>query len=213
MPCKICEKRRPRRFCPGVGGQICAVCCGTGREETVSCPLECEYLREARAHEKPPELVAAQIPNLDIEVSDSFLHRNEPLVSFLMHTLASAALSTPGVVDYDVREALGALVRTWRTRDSGLIYETKPSNLLAAGLQARLQEALEEFRRTAAERMGITTIRDADVLGSLAFLERVEYQMNNGRKRGRAFLDFLRVQMPSLDMAARPPAQSPLLAP
>ena len=212
MPCKICEKRRPSRFCPGVDGQICGICCGTGREETVSCPLDCVYLREARAHEKPREIAAGEIPNLDIQVSDSFLHRNEPLIAFLMHALASAALATPGVVDYDVREALDALVRTWRTRDSGLYYETKPANLLAAGLQARLQEAVEEFRKTAAERMGITTIRDADVLGGLAFLERVEYQVNNGRKRGRAFLDFLRVQTPALE-AAHPPEQSPLLAP
>jgi hypothetical protein len=34
--------------------------------------------------------------------------------------------------------------------------------------------------------------RDADVLGMLVFLERVELDRNNGRPRGRAFLDLLR---------------------
>ena len=45
MNCAICETRRPRRYCPGVRGEICAICCGTAREVTVDCPLDCPYLR------------------------------------------------------------------------------------------------------------------------------------------------------------------------
>lgn len=203
MACKICNVRRPRRYCPGVGGDICALCCGAGREETISCPLDCEYLREARTREKPPQVDEKQIPNLDIEVSDSFLHANEALLGFLMRAIAETALSTQGAVDYDLREMLDAMVRTWRTRESGLYYDTRPANLVAAGMLARVEKAIEEFRRSATERAGLTTIRDADVLGVLAFLERVEYQINNGRKRGRAFIDFLLNQ---LDML-QPPEQ------
>ena len=55
MPCAICQIRRPRRFCPGVRGDICSLCCGTEREVTVNCPLDCEYLQEARKHEKLSE--------------------------------------------------------------------------------------------------------------------------------------------------------------
>ena len=44
-------------------------------------------------------------------------------------------------------------------------------------------------------------LRDADVLGVLVFLERLELQHNNGRRRGRAFLDFLRAYLPE------PPAE------
>jgi hypothetical protein len=200
MTCKLCAIRRPRRFCPGVGGEICSVCCGTGREETVSCPLDCVYLREARAHEKPAIADPKQIPNLDIEVNDSFLRQNEALLAFLVGAVAEAGLGAAGAADYDVREALGALVRTYRTRQSGLYYETKPSNLIAAGIQGRMQKSIDDFRDAVSKRSGMTTLRDADVLGVLAFLERVEYQTNNGRRRGRAFLDFLRAQ--STAMAA-----------
>ena len=195
MACKICNVRRPRRFCPGVGGDICAVCCGTGREETVSCPLDCEYLREARTREKPPEIDEKQIPNLDIKVPDSFLHANEPLLAFLMRAIAETALTTQGAIDYDVRDMLDAMVRTSRTRESGLYYETRPSNLVAVSMLARIEKAIEEFRSAATERAGLTTIRDADLLGVLAFLQRIEYQIDNGRKRGRAFIDFLRNQV------------------
>jgi len=40
------------------------------------------------------------------------------------------------------------------------------------------------------------TLRDADVLGTLVFLERLQIQHNNRRRRGRAFLDFLRTYFP-----------------
>src|ERR1035441_6424798 len=54
MQCSICQTRRSRRFCPGVRGEICSLCCGEEREVTVDCPLDCEFLREGRRHEKAP---------------------------------------------------------------------------------------------------------------------------------------------------------------
>ena len=38
----------------------------------------------------------------------------------------------------------------------------------------------------------MTRTRDSDVLGLLVFLRRIELDRNNGRRRGRAFLDALR---------------------
>jgi hypothetical protein len=213
MVCKICEERRPRRFCPGVGGEICSVCCGTSREETVNCPLDCTYLREARTHEKPPEVDPKDIPNLDIEVRESFLHSNDVLLAALIRAVAEAAMSTPGAVDYDIREALDALVRTYRTLESGLYYETKPANLVAAAIQEKTRQGLDVFRRETEKRAGITTVRDVDVLGMLAFLQRAEYQVNNGRKRGRAFLDFLLSRLPGLAPAEGLRSSSPLVLP
>ena len=37
----------------------------------------------------------------------------------------------------------------------------------------------------------MTKTRDADILGLLVFLQRLEFARNNGKKRGRAFVDFL----------------------
>ncbi len=55
MKCVICEVRTARRHCPGVRGEICSVCCGTERENTIACPFDCTYLREARLREKRPK--------------------------------------------------------------------------------------------------------------------------------------------------------------
>ncbi len=166
------------------------------------------YLREARLREKPAQIDRKQIPNADIEVSNAFVQRNAQLLGSLMHAIAAAGLGTPGAVDFDVREALESLVRTYRTRESGLYYETRPSNLIAAGIMDRLQKSIEEFRKAAAEKAGLTTVRDADVLGMLAFFQRLEYQFNNGHKRGRAFLDYLQSQCTGLDLDLREPAAS-----
>ncbi len=194
MTCTLCHVRRARRACPGVGGDICSVCCGTEREQTIGCPLDCPYLREARSHEKPEPIDPKDIPHHDIPVDEPFLQRNEILLAAVMHAVAEAGLGTAGAVDADVREALDSLVRTYRTRESGLYYETRPSNLIAAAVLERIQKGIEDFRQELAKRSGMETLRDADILGVLVFLESVEYQLDNGRKRGRAFLDVLREQ-------------------
>ena len=127
MECAICHTRRPRRFCPGVRGEICSLCCGTEREVSVDCPLECEFLREARRREKPPEPSAAELPNRDIQVSERLLRDNEPLLAFLSVTIFQTAMQVPGVVDHDVLDALDGLIRTYRSLQSGVYYESRPT--------------------------------------------------------------------------------------
>ena len=171
---------------------------------TLDCPLDCQYLREARQHERPIPVKPDEFPNRDIRVTEAFLRDHEPLLVAMGRAVLLAGLNTPGAVDFDVREALAALIRTYRTLDSGLYYETRPENTVAAEIARRIQEAVAEFRRIEEEKMQITKTRDTDVLGVLAFLQRLEIDRNNGRKRGRAYLDFLRGQFPG---AANQPDQ------
>jgi hypothetical protein len=191
MACAICQIRRPRRFCPGVRGDICTLCCGTEREVTVDCPLDCEYLRQAHRHEKAQPLSAEALPNQDLMLSRDTLDENEEFLTFVAQALARAALSNPAVVDLDIREALDATIRTHRTLQSGLVYASVPANPLAARLCSALDAAIDEFRRAEAERLGIHKTRESTALGVLAFLQHFEISYNNGRRRGRAFLDAL----------------------
>lgn len=208
MKCQICETRKARRYCPGVHGEICSICCGNEREVSISCPLDCPYLMEARQHEKPHEVNIEDVPNRDIQVTEEFLREHEPLFVFLSSRLLDAALSSSGAVDSDVRDALQSLIRTYRTLESGLYYETKPANLIAAGIHQRMQEAIEALRKELAEKNAMP-IRDAEILGTLVFLERVELHQNNGRPRGRAFIDYLRTYFPHGEESAAP--SSPLI--
>ena len=191
MPCAICELRRAKRFCPGVRGDICTICCGIEREVTVACPLDCEYLRDARRHEKPALIDSASVPHQDIRVSEKFLEENEALLVFLGASLGAAAIETTGVSDRDVHDALEALIRTYRTLQSGVYYETRPDNALARPLFDRIQSAVQEFRTEEQGRLGIPKTRDADVLGLLVCLQRLALDCDNGRRQGRSFIDRL----------------------
>jgi hypothetical protein len=193
MPvCELCESRRARRACPGIRGQICTVCCGAEREVSIHCPLECEYLQEARRYERTPEPDPEKLPSADIPLSDEFVEGHTRLIALIAHSLMRAALEMPGAVDSDVREALDSLVRTYRTLESGLYYETLPTNPLAGGIHSAVRRTLEETHRRLRERTGVAPYRDADVLGVLVYLQRLHYIYDNGRRRGRAFIDFLR---------------------
>lgn len=191
MSCALCESRKPRRYCLGVRGEICAPCCGAEREVTVSCPFECEYLQEARRHERAPDLEEKDIPNLDIEVTESFLNENDPLVTLSSRLLLESALEVPGAADRDLHEALETLVKTFRTLQSGLYYESRPNNPLAAAIHQGFQARLAQARQQMAQQTGVNSIRDSAVLGVLAFLQRMALHYDNGRGRGRSFLHFL----------------------
>jgi hypothetical protein len=158
----------------------------------VECPLDCEFLREGRRHEKPAARAAAEFPNRDIQVSEKLLRDNEPLLTILSLTIFRAAMQVPGVVDGDVLEALDGLIRTYRSLQSGVYYESRPSNLLAGSIFGAVQGALTAYRDAEQRELGMTKTRDADVLGVLVFLQYFALDRDNGRRRGRAFLHALR---------------------
>lgn len=146
------------------------------------------------------------MPHRDIEVSERFLAEHEQLVVLTGRLLVVAALQTPGAVDSDVRDALDALTRTYRTAASGLIYESRPANRIAESIAERFQKEMSDFRERMAQRTGVHSIRDHDLLGALVFWQRMEWQGNNGRRKGRAFIDSLVSLLPP------PPQQENLVA-
>jgi hypothetical protein len=178
----------------------------------VSCPLDCAYLREARKHDRTPPIDPTKIPNQDITVTEQLLNENEELLAFLSLTLAGAASETPGAVDFDAREALDALIRTYRTLESGVYYESRPTNPLAANICDIVKAGIAEFQREETKRLGMTKTRDAGILGLLVFLQRFELDRNNGRRKGRAFLAALRnVNADESELASAPPSSSLIL--
>jgi len=179
----------------------------------VDCPLTCEYLQKARKRDKAVAIEPAQVPDQDIQVSEKFVDEHEPLVVYLGSALAKTAFETPGAVDFDVREALDSLIRAYRTLASGVLYESLPPNPLAAYIHRSMQAAITEFARQEQERFGMTRTRDADVLRLLVFLRRIELYRNNGRRRGRAFLDALREFYSAKPGSVPPPSSSSLILP
>lgn len=162
---------------------------------SLSCPLECEWLQEAHRHEKPLQ-PTAPLPNQDVRITEQFLREHEELLLRCAYSLLEAARSTAGVVDTDVVAALEALIRTYRTLESGLVYETRAENNIAASVQRSFSESLAGWLKAETERGAISPVRDRDVLAILVFLQHLGLTNQNGRPRGRMFLDMLRQMAP-----------------
>ena len=194
--CAICSTRRAKRLCPGLRADICSICCGREREETIACPFDCEFLNQGRDHARLRELKPEEICHPDIIVKEEFLRDHEPLVLVVAAALADGAESLEGLIDNDAREAIESLVQTYRALGSGLIYESKPKNPIAAALHELVQLRVVEFRQAIEAQAGYAGILDSHVLGVLIFLQRMELQLNNHRRRGRSFLGAVRNFIP-----------------
>jgi hypothetical protein len=147
-----------------------------------------------------------QVSNQDIVVREDFLATHEPVLLFCVYSLVEAATKTPGTIDTDVMAALEALIQTYRTLESGLIYETRPENHVASAVQRAFSASLDEYQKTRAEREGIFTLRNSELLKIFAFLHRIGQQTQNGRPRGRMFLDLLRQMTPNPSVEERAPS-------
>jgi hypothetical protein len=161
MSCPICHQRKPKRACPALGQQICAVCCGTKRLVEINCPPDCGYLSASRTH--PPAVVQRQ-QELDrammLPLVQSLSERQTRL--FLM--LAAAVSRHQGeafqrVVDEDVAQAAAALAFTLETVGRGIVYEQQPTSLVASRLMAEMKTLVDEVVKNA----GSALERDAAI--------------------------------------------------
>ncbi len=192
MNCAICGVRKPKRHCVAVNGDICSVCCGTEREQSIDCPFHCDYLREAHKHERPRALDPASIPNADIEIPDEFLQENEWLVVLLGSAVVDGAQQVTGAKDLDIREALESLMLFYRGRApeaAGPLAETVRARV--EDIRARIVKAYEADTSEDKPDAGAMQLTDERVLRVVAFLQRLELSHNNGRAFSRAYLDFL----------------------
>jgi len=196
--CPICEKRRPKRFCPAKGENICAICCGTYREVTIDCPSDCPHLLAARRyeieHRKP--LAAQDFPFPDVQFPVDIIRRNGEALSGIGLTILSFAEQNSAVRDPEILAAVAALAETYRTLESGIYFERPPEAPLPRALYAHLAQSLREFKKQEAQQTGFSKLKDSEIFRLLVFLLRMGRRETNGRSRSRAFLDFLRAQLP-----------------
>jgi hypothetical protein len=199
LSCAICEIRKEKRFCPAVHGRICPQCCGEQREVTLDCPRDCQYLLQAREHEKPrptAQLDAAAL-FLQVEVSDQFMYEREHLLMGLTFALAKAARADRTLQDQDLIAALSVLATSYERRvNSGLHYEQPLTTDSRRRAAAEVENMLKEYREAEQKHMGYSTLRESDVLKALVFLTRLAHGRTSGRPKSRAFVEFLFAQFP-----------------
>jgi len=189
-------------------GRICAQCCGEQREVTLDCPTDCSYLQQAREHEKARDVTdldrAALFP--EVEISEQFLYEREHLLLGLSFALAKTARANRALTDRDLVAALTSLAKSYETLvNSSLIYEQRTANLEHQAITAEIEQMVKEFREAEQKHMGLTRLRDSEVLKALVFLLRLALSRTSGRPKSRAFVDFLWTQFPEKQSAIAAP--------
>lgn len=155
----------------------------------MDCPLDCLFLIESRVHAKPGPLDVS--PDADLRVTEEFVASNQTLFTGASMALLNGVLDAQGCIDLDVRDALDAAIRNRKTRVSGLIYDGKPENRIAAGILETFDQRMADFRKESETWEGFRRITDSDELKMIAFLRALEASHNNGRRKSRAFIHFL----------------------
>lgn len=151
--CPLCRSRRPRRACPALQQEICAVCCGTKRITEIACPPTCGYLQSARTH---PPAATRRREERELLFFASILQgtteKQRAIFALLQTVIAShAATASPPVADRDVADAAAALAATFETASRGIIYDQQPTTpaaqRLAADLRKQIDQALHPSER------------------------------------------------------------------
>ena len=197
--CPICEKRRAERYCPAKGQKICAIDCGIEREVSIDCPDDCVYLVAAHRWEQshPKPLADGDVPFPDVSFPADLIHTRQDVLSGLGYTVLIYAADQRSLADSDIFAAVQALAETRRTLLAGIYYEKLPDIPVAAGLYAALSKFIEEEKKRVAEHPESPALKDTEIFHLLVFFLRFGKLRSNGRPRTRAFLAFLRSQLPS----------------
>jgi hypothetical protein len=204
LSCPICEKRKEGRFCPAKGEKICAVCCGTEREVTIDCPVDCAYLAAAHRYEDQHKReIPADTPFLEERLPPGTLHTHQPLMAALAFTIAKTCMRQPSATDPDVLAALRALAETYKTLISGIYYEKVPDVPVQREIYTSLTGLLDDLKQKQGAAGTLESLKNSDIFYVIVFLFRMGLLRGNGRPRSRRFIEFLRGQFPQAEELKR----------
>jgi hypothetical protein len=144
-----------------------------------------------------------------VEIGEQFLYEHEHLIMGLSYALAKSAQADRLINDADLIAALSSLAKKQETLvNSGLHYETPITSLSQQAVVAEVHKMLKEYREAEQKHLGYSRLHDSDVLGALVFLLRMGYARTSGRRKARAFVDFVLAQFPEKQSALATPAEA-----
>jgi hypothetical protein len=152
----------------------------------------------------------SKMPFADVRIPFEFAQSHSMLLLALVSSIWEYAREHRQVVDSDAIAALQALAETYRTLSSGLYFERPPNYLYRRELYHELKAALGEFKEAETQRLGLAATRDSEIRDALTFLTQLGATRENGRPKGRAFLDLIRAQVGS-EASAKPASNIVLL--
>ncbi len=191
MKCVLCDRKKAKRFCPAKQSTICAPCCGAKRILEIDCPESCGYLKIGRDHEASQEGARHYHP-VDINQQEKWSRLFadfEPVIVGLQTTVADERLAARQLTDADVAEALDCLLKTLRTEEHGVFYETSSENLRADALRRQMSLLIESFRQP--QEGSEKRLQLGDAIDCLELLRTVVGSHLEAGSSGLSFVDFV----------------------
>jgi len=204
MKCVLCERKKAKRFCPARQSTICAPCCGAKRILEIDCPESCGYLKIGRDREASQE-GARHFRPADVRQQEKWSQLFadfEPVIVGLQTTIADERLAARQLTDADVAQALDCLLKTLRTEERGVFYETTSENLRADALRRQMSLLIESFRQP--QKDSEKRIQLGDAIDCLEMLRSVVGSHLEAGSPGPSFVDFVARYLPRSSRMAAP---------
>lgn len=148
--CPRCHRRPAKRDCPALATRICATCCATERQVSISCPRDCRHLLTAHAH---PAAQVRRRQESDITLLMAAVgHRFSETELQVFFLLASQVVGyrPDGLAplhDEDVADAASAMAGTLEAASQGLVAHLTGSNTVSEGLRRTFDEIIAHLGR------------------------------------------------------------------
>ncbi len=191
MKCILCGQRKGKRHCPAKDTLICAQCCGEKRVIEIDCPESCPHLQAGRERESRQESLRHFRSSDPVEMERRLrvLETSGDVMAELQAIIATEREASRDLSDADVAEALDCLLKTLRTEDRGIIYETTSDRLRVETLR-RILSAWIHSRRYPEDQSGRRLLLQ-DALECLEVLRAVVESHLKAGASSLSFVDFL----------------------
>ena len=148
MKCLLCDKRKPKRYCPAKRAQICPVCCGEKRGVEINCPLDCRYFVEGQKQHNikvMQQRVRKQGARTYVRRAELYA-QNPELFARLEHTFARVYREHSEITNEDLVNALELVSKTLETEKKGLIYQHQGDSTFANVISEAVLQVISEFK-------------------------------------------------------------------
>ncbi len=191
MKCILCGQRKGKRDCPAKETLICAQCCGEKRILEIDCPESCPHLQAGRERESEQESIRHFRTSDPIELEKRLrvLDDFAGVLAELQSIIAGEREASKNLTDAEVAEALDCLLKTLRTEDRGVIYETTSNSLRVENLRKQMSALIQSLRYPEDPQQRRILLRDA--IDCLEVLRGVVASHLKAGPASLSFVDFL----------------------
>ena len=186
MRCRICDRKKGKRFCPAKNGYICAQCCGEKRVVEIDCPSDCIYLAEGRRYESDQKY-SRMFRDWD-EFRKQELVRLAGRFGDLFQAIEKYVLENRKVLgrDESLLEAFDLIEKGLQTEARGILYRPSASSLTIETAARELESIIETRRNTSDFQHERLTNSDA-----ASIVRILKDEISFHRSSGSSYMEFL----------------------